>query len=119
MWNNYNILSYLLYLPIIVFITVKVGKVLYNAGLVYVRALFPHDKDFCLTANLILLRCYYLVNIGYSVLIISVWPSITSPAELISTTANNLGMVIIILAGLHYFNMIAFNLIKKYNLINN
>ena len=114
---NLNIITYSLYLPIISLITIKTGWSLYKNGELFLVALFNNDKAMVERINKILLIGYYLVNLGYAVITISYWESITTEIELINSLTFTLGKLILILAILHYNNIFWLKQLKKTNLL--
>lgn len=102
---NLNILTYILYLIITAFIIIKVGRICYQNGNIFVMYLIPNDANFCLRINNLLLVGYYLINIGYTVITISGWSRITSIHQMIESIATHSAIIICILAVLHYFNL--------------
>lgn len=103
---NLNIIGYFIYLGITVFIILKVGKICYTNGNVYVAELIPNHTDICQKINQILLLGYYLLNIGYCAMTLISWQKITSSIQLIETIGIKSALIIFILSLLHYFNII-------------
>jgi len=102
---NLNLVTYSIYIFITAFVIIQVGFICYKNGNVFVTHLIPNDKEFCLRVNKILLVGYYLINIGYAVITLSEWNTITSIDQMIESTAKNIAIIICILAILHYFNL--------------
>lgn len=114
---NYNILAYAIYLAIMVFIIAYVGKLFHSNGRVFIIALFNGHQQQADNLNNILLLAYYLFNIGYAFAKLRFWTHITDIAELISSLGTNIGILILILAVTHYFNMLlVYYLSKKQSL---
>ena len=103
---NYNILAYVIYLILMVFIIVFVGRIFYRNGRVFILTLMKNDAITTDHLNNILLVAYYLFNIGYAFLKLHYWQKIEHPEMLVSSIANNMSVLIFILATTHYFNMI-------------
>lgn len=103
---NYNIPGYAIYLLITVFIIFKVGMVFYKNGRVFILDLFHGDAAFTDHVNKLLLVGYYLLNIGYAFVSIRTWIPITNITLLITELAMRVGILSILLAAMHYFNMI-------------
>jgi len=114
---NYNILSYTIYLPLIFFITIKVGWMFYKNGELFLMNLFENNLALIKNVNNILLMGYYLVNLGYSVLTISHWEKINNSIQLINVLSYTLGRIIILLALLHYNNIFWLKYLTKSNII--
>ncbi|TCO28600.1 hypothetical protein EV200_10217 [Pedobacter psychrotolerans] len=102
---NYNILGYSIFISIIVFIIVVVGKICYRNGNIFVAALIPDHLELCQQINQSLLVSYYLVNIGYCAMTLIGWETITSPLQLLEVLALKLAIIICILSVLHYINI--------------
>lgn len=110
---NYNIVSYGIYSLITIFIIYKVGRICHNNGRVFILQLFAGDSSQTDTTNNILLMAYYLFNIGYAVMQFSSWVTVHNMAELIASFATKSGILIIILAITHYFNIALILLLSK------
>lgn len=102
---NYNIVSYCLYSLITIFVIYKVGKICHENGRIFILQLFNGDAAVTDTTNNILLMAYYLFNIGYAIMQFSYWVQVTNLAELISSISMKGGVLIMILACTHYFNI--------------
>ena len=102
---NLNILAYGIYLVITTVIIVKVGRICYNNGNIYVSALIPDHEDLCLKANQILLTGYYLMNIGYCAMTLISWEKILSFHQLIEVIAIKTAIIIGTIAIMHYINI--------------
>ncbi|MBL4663087.1 MAG: hypothetical protein JKY22_05935 [Flavobacteriaceae bacterium] len=70
------------------------------------------------TINKLLLVGYYLVNIGWAVLAISLWDIVSSLPEVIETLARNIGQIMLFLALLHFNNIIVLKYISKTTILN-
>jgi len=102
---NLNLIAYSIYITITVFIIIKIGRICYRNGNVFVLHLIPNDKEFCLRINKMLLLGYYLINIGYTIITLSGWTSIRSVLQMIESLSTNIAMILSILAVLHYLNL--------------
>lgn len=102
---SYNTISYIIYAPIAIYITVVVGYQCYKSGLVYVNSIFK-DEQLSLSINKILLIGYYLTNIGYAIMMIKKWEEVENAIEMVNVLSENLASIVMILALLHYLNII-------------
>jgi len=102
---NFNLIGYSIFIGLMVFIIVVVGKICYNNGNVFVAALIPGHLELCQQINKSLLIGYYLVNIGYCAVNLSFWSSIGSWPILVEVIALKMSGIIIILSVLHYLNI--------------
>jgi hypothetical protein len=89
-----------------IFVIVFVGKLFYRNGRVFILALMKDDVVTTDHLNNILLVAYYLFNIGYAFLKLRFWQKVENLEMLVSSIANNMSVLIFILASTHYINMI-------------
>lgn len=102
---NLNLVAYSVFIGMMVFIIVVVGKICYKNGNIFVAQLIPGHLELCQQINKILLIGYYLVNIGYCAVNLSFWQTITSLPMLLEVISLKMAGIIIILSGLHYLNI--------------
>jgi hypothetical protein len=102
----YNIISYVIFIAVISFITVKVGWVFYKNGEVYIKMLLPNEIHLVQSINKLLLVGYYLLNLGYAAVTLSFWEQIMTITQLCSVLFLKTGTIIVFLALMHYFNLI-------------
>ncbi|KAF2081064.1 hypothetical protein [Flavobacterium sharifuzzamanii] len=108
---NLNIIGYLMYLGITTFIILKVGKICYRNGNIFVLELIPNHTDLCQKINQVLLLAYYLLNIGYCAMTLISWQKIVSSTQLIETICVKTAVIVFIISILHYLNIL---IITKY-----
>ena len=102
---NYNLLGYGIFISVIAFIIVIVGKICYRNGNIFVAALIPDHLELCQQINKSLLVSYYLVNIGYCAMTLISWETINNPLQLAEVLASKVATIICILSILHYSNI--------------
>jgi hypothetical protein len=102
---NLNIIGYFVYLSITILIIMKVGKICYRNGNIYVAELIPDHTEICQKINRVLLLAYYLLNIGYCAMTLISWQKILSAAQLIETIGVRTAVIIFIISILHYLNI--------------
>jgi len=103
---NYNVSAYFIYLILTIFVIVFVGKYFYRNGRIFILSLMKDDAVTTDHLNNILLVAYYLFNIGYAFVKLRFWQKIENLDMLVSSIANNMSILIFILASTHYMNMI-------------
>ena len=97
--------SYALYLLISIGMTVWVARTLSTNGEVFLIECFGHDSVLAKSTNHLLVVGFYLVNIGFILLTLQFGrPPETSP-EAIRFVATKVGLAVMILGGMHFFNM--------------
>lgn len=100
-----NLVAYIIYFAIMGFIIGRVGWLFYHYGQVYVDRLFKRDLELAKWINKLLLIAYYLFNLGYVALSIQTWSVISAPMGLIERLSSEIGVIVMLLAGLHYINL--------------
>jgi hypothetical protein len=108
---NLNLPAYGIFLTIVVYIILVVGKICYRNGNIYVMELLQGHEELCIRLNKILLLGYYLVNIGYAAITLISWEPITSITGIVEAIAIKTSVIVGILSLLHYLNII---LLTKY-----
>lgn len=103
---NFNIIGYFIYLAITIYIILKVGRICFKNGNIYVAELIPNHADLCQKINQVLLLGYYLLNIGYCAMTLISWQKILSFPQLIETIGIKTAIIIFIISILHYLNII-------------
>lgn len=111
---NYTILTYGLYLPITIVLTVWVANTLFKNGRVFLITIFHSDELLADSVNKLLLVGFYLINIGYAVYTLKIQTLVVGYQQLIETLSLKIGLIILILGAMHFFNLfILFNLRRK------
>jgi hypothetical protein len=108
-----NIIAYIIYLAITYIITVKVGRLFYKNGRIYILQLMKADDAITDFINKLLLVGYYLTNLGYATIMLSFWKKITTFSELLASVSTMTGRIILSLAIVHFVNMFTIYLIAK------
>lgn len=112
---NYNILSYCIYGCITIYIIWWVGKLFHRNGRIFILRLFHQNESMTDTTNNLLLMAYYLFNIGYAVVQFSLWKKVGGIDTMISSIAARTGILVMILAVTHYFNIGLIYFLSKKN----
>jgi len=111
---NYIIITYSFYLAITISLTIWVAKTLFKNGKVFLIDIFHGNKELADSVNNLLLVGFYLINLGYAVYTLQVTNNIINVQQVIEELSIKIGLIILILGGMHFFNLyIFFNLRKK------
>lgn len=102
---NLNILGYIIFLTITIYIITVVGKICYRNGNIFVLNLIPNHEELCQQINKILLIGYYLINIGYCAMTLISWSTISDITQLAEIISFKTAIIVGILAFLHYLNI--------------
>ena len=66
----------------------------------------PQDVDFAITVNKVLLIGYYLMNLGYALLMLKVSEDLYSMSDVVEVLAKKLAIIIMINTAIHYTNLL-------------
>ena len=110
---SYILVSYSLYLTITIILTIWVARTLFRNGKIFLVDIFHGNLELAHAVNNLLLVGFYLVNIGYAVYTLSITNEITTPRALIEHLSLKVGAIILILGGMHFFNMLVFFKLRK------
>ena len=116
---NYNVLSYLVYLPVTIGLTIWVARTLLNNGRVFLNEIFKGDIELASSVNNLLQVGFYLINIGYAFMALTISYDLNSIQGMIENLSLKIGAIILILGGMHFFNLfILFRLRRKATALN-
>jgi hypothetical protein len=97
--------SYALYLLITIAITIWVARTLSHNGEVFLVQCFGHNAEVARSTNHLLVVGFYLVNIGFITLTLSIGAEPTTMPQAIRFLSGKVGLAVVVLGGMHFFNM--------------
>lgn len=101
------LLVYALYLSISIGITIWVARTLSKNGEVFLIQCFGHNRELAKSTNHLLVVGFYLVNIGFITLALSLGREPTTWPEAIRFLSSKVGLAVIVVGFMHFFNMSA------------
>lgn len=104
---------YIIYLLIGVPLTVWVGQTLHRNGRVFLLEAFHGKEDMADSVNHLLLVGFYLINVGYVLLGLPLGTKPGTTQEAFEFLATKLGLVLLVLGAMHFFNMFNFDKMRK------
>ena len=110
---NYNLTAYVIYLILMIYIILYVGRYFYTNGRVFIISLLNNNVELADHLNKLLLLAYYLFNIGYTFIKLKYWQRVYNIDSLFSSLSTNMAVLILILALTHYFNMLVIYYLSK------
>jgi hypothetical protein len=111
---NHIVLTYSIYLPVTILLTIWVARTLFKNGRVFLYEIFHQDNILADSVNKLLLVGFYLINIGYAVYTLKIINTIDTPQEVIEILSEKIGWIILVLGAMHFFNLfILFSLRRK------
>ena len=108
-----NTVAIVVYLVSAYVITVHVGWKFYTTGNVYIMHLMENDVAFSNSINKLLLTGYYLLNLGYSAVMITFWKPVSGIDEFLANVSVMLGRIVLTLGVMHFINMYTIYLLSK------
>ena len=96
---------YALYLIITIGITIWVARTLSANGIVFLVQCFGQNGELARSTNHLLVVGFYLVNIGFITLTLSLGNEPTTMTEAIRFLSSKVGLAVIVLGAMHFFNM--------------
>jgi hypothetical protein len=109
--RNYLVPVYLAYGTISVVLTVWLARTLFKNGAVFLEEVFT-DPRLAEAVNRLLVVGFYLLNLGYACLLLKAHQSDT-PIAAIETLSEKLGLLLLSLGGVHFFNLYLFHRIRR------
>jgi hypothetical protein len=103
---------YLTYLVISIGLTVWVASTLSRNGLVFLEEVFD-DKRLAMAVNRLLVVGFYLLNLGYVTVALRYGGRIATLADAIEELSLKVGLVLLVLGALHFFNVFALNRYRR------
>ena len=97
--------AYALYLAITIEITIWVARTLSKNGEVFLIQCFGHNAEVAKSTNHLLVVGFYLVNIGFITLTLSLGTEPVTVTDTIRFLSNKVGLAVMVLGAMHFFNM--------------
>ncbi len=109
----YIVVSYLVYLAISLGVTVWVAKTLHRNGRVFLLDAFHANAGLADSVNHLLVVGFYLINVGYVTLAMRTDAKLAGVREAIELVCGKIGVVLLVLGIMHFFNLYVFNRLRK------
>lgn len=107
----YLLPAYAIYLGVSIALTIWVARTLSRNGIVFLVECFGHDELLARSTNHLLVVGFYLVNLGWILLTLRFGVEPQSAAEAVQFLSSKIGLVVVVLGAMHFFNM---NAIAKF-----
>src|SRR4026207_596727 len=111
--------TYLIYLALSIALTVWVGRTLHKNGRVFLVDVFHGNEALADSVNHLLVVGFYLINLGYVSLALKLGYVINNTQEGLDALSVKIGMVLIVLGGMHFFNLFVFSRMRRRSNRNN
>ena len=105
--------TYMVYLAISIALTIWVTHTLHKNGRIFLVDVFHGNDALADSVNHLLVVGFYLINLGYVSLALKLGYAINNTQEGIEALSVKIGMVLIVLGGMHFFNLFVFSRMRK------
>jgi hypothetical protein len=116
---SYTVYTYLLYLAISIALTVWVAHTLHKNGRIFLVDVFHGNEALADSVNHLLVVGFYLINLGYVSMALKLGYAINNTQEGIEALSVKIGMVLIVLGGMHFFNLFVFSRMRRRSTAHN
>ena len=110
---NAMVVTYFIYLGISLGLTVWVAQTLFKNGRVFLVDVFAGNEKLADSVNHLLVVGFYLINLGYVSLALKVEQTVTETSDSIEALSWKIGLVLLVLGGMHFFNLWLFAKIRS------
>jgi hypothetical protein len=108
-----GISTYLIYLTISIALTIWVARTLHKNGRVFLVDVFHGNEALADSVNHLLVVGFYLINFGYVSLALKLGYTIENAEQSIEALSVKIGMVLLVLGGMHLFNLYVFSRMRR------
>src|SRR4026209_2760523 len=109
MTTQYVVGSYLVYLALSILLTIWVAATLHKNGRIFLVDAFGGNEALADSVNHLLVVGFYLINIGYVTLALKFSQMPVDMQTAIELLSTKIGLVLLVLGGMHFMNMIVFS----------
>ena len=110
---NHTVLAYLIYLPVAVAMTVWVARTLHRNGRVFLVQAFHGNETMADSVNHLLVVGFYLINLGFITMALRYGDKPSDVQSMVEFLSTKLGIVMLVLGGMHFFNMFNFDKMRR------
>jgi hypothetical protein len=108
MKTDFNFIAYVVYLPVIIALTWYVAHTLFKNSKVFMLDIFNGKTDIALSTNTLFETGFYLLNLGFALLIMEVSAEISNSRNLLEILSAKVGGFAIYLGIMLFFNLYLF-----------
>jgi hypothetical protein len=109
---NIKVVTYLVYLAISIGLTAWVAQTLHRNGRTFLVDAFHGNEELADSVNHLLVVGFYLINLGYVSLALKTTQSLDNAGQSIEALSRKIGLVLLVLGGMHFFNLYVFNKLR-------
>jgi len=109
----YVVGAYFVYLSVSIALTVWVARTLVKNGRIFLVDSFLGNESLADSVNHLLAVGFYLVNVGYIALALKYGEKPVDMAQSIETLSTKVGLVLLVLGAMHFFNLYVFSRMRR------
>jgi len=110
---NPTVCLYLIYITISIALTVWVAQTLHKNGRIFLVDVFGGNEPMADSVNHLLVVGFYLINLGYVSLALKTDAPPVDTQQVIENLSSKVGVVLLVLGGMHFFNLYVFSRMRK------
>ena len=110
---NATVVSYGIYLLIALPLTMWVARNLFRNGRIFLVDCFHGNEALADSVNQLLVMGFYLINFGFVALYLKLADEVQNVRGIFEALSGKLGVVLLVLGGMHFFNLIVFTKMRK------
>ena len=110
---NPTVITYLLYLALSIALTVWVARTLHRNGRLFLVDVFGGNAELADSTNHLLVVGFYLINLGFISLALKLGYDVGDARHSIEALSEKVGAVLLVLGGMHFFNLFVFSRIRR------
>ncbi len=110
---NATVTTYGLYLLIALPLTVWVARNLFRNGRIFLVDCFHGNEALADSVNQLLRMGFYLINFGFVALYLKLADEVQEVRGVFEALSGKLGVVLLVLGGMHFFNLLVFTKLRK------
>lgn len=110
---NPTVITYLVYLGLSIGLTVWVARTLHQNGRLFLIDVFRGNEELAASTNHLLVVGFYLINLGYVSLALKLGTEVQDARGSIEALSTKVGLVLVVLGGMHFFNLYLFSRIRR------
>lgn len=114
--TNATLWVYAVYVIISIVVTIWVARTLSKNGRIFLLDAF-HSEELADSVNHLLVVGFYLVNLGYITIALKIGIKPTGAVEALEILSFKIGLVILLLGFMHFFNLYLFGRLRKRTLL--
>src|SRR5437764_14441450 len=105
--------TYIIYLLVSIALTVWVARTLHRNGRIFLVDVFHGNEALADSVNHLLVVGFYLINMGWVCLMLKLGYAVASAQEGIEALSVKVGTVLLVLGGMHFFNLFIFSRMRR------